>query len=172
MRPSVSLSVRMLAFEGVLLVLGLIVAWRSGFSPASPNLADIPGRLTYNGKPVSRSIVALVPSGQPELTLVALCPVSPDGSFTLPAGRDDAPLNPGRYDIFIGLEEYYLAWYKFQRFEARGAKPAEPLPLGNPASVGPQRLPTRFMNPNTSGLWVTIRREPRRIVCYDIALRD
>jgi hypothetical protein len=172
MKPNTGRVLGVLALEGGSVLLVLIIAWVGGLSTANRNRADIPGRLTYNGKPVSRSMVALVPSGQSEPVLAALCPVLPDGTFTLPAGRDDAPLNPGRYYVFIGLEEYHLAWYKYRRTEALGAKAAEPVPLGIPAFLGPKRIPTRFMNPNTSGLWVTIRPESRRILSYDIALRD
>ena len=42
----------------------------------------------------------------------------------------------------------------------------------NPRVHSERRIPTRFTNPYTSGLWVTIKWEPRRIICYDIALRD
>ena len=71
-----------------LLVLGLMAALDVTISPASPRLTDIPGRLTYDGKPVSHSSIALVPSGQPDAVLAALCPVWADGSFTLaPYGR-------------------------------------------------------------------------------------
>jgi hypothetical protein len=140
-------------------------------SPASPKLTHIPGRLTYDGKPVSRSSIALVRSGQPDAVLAALCPVWADGSFTL-TDAYDAPLEPGRYDIFIVPEECDLRWHKHGGFEAMGAQTAEPPPQDTPASLRKQRIPTRFMKPGTSGLWVTIKREPRCIACYDIALRD
>ena len=43
---------------------------------------------------------------------------------------------------------------------------------GTRASLRQQRIPTRFMAPGTSGLWITIERESRSIKCYNIALRD
>ena len=84
----------------------------------------------------------------------------------------NAPLEPGRYDIFIILEEYDLRWHKQGGYEAMGAQTAGPAPRGTRESLRQERIPTRFMAPGTSGLWITIKREPRSIKCYDIALRD
>jgi hypothetical protein len=152
-----------------LLVLGLMAAFDVTISPANPKLTHIPGRLTYD-KPVSHSSIALVPSGQPDAVLATLCPVWADGSFTL--APYDAPLEPGRYDIFIILEEYDLRWHKQGGYEAMGAQTAGPAPRATAASLRQQRIPTRFMTPGTSGLWITIERESRGIKCYNIALRD
>ena len=94
MASSTSRTFPILGLAWPLMVLALMAALDVTISPASPKLTHIPGRLTYDGKPVSHSSIALVPSGQPDAVLAAVLSVWADGSFTL--APYDTPLEPGR----------------------------------------------------------------------------
>jgi hypothetical protein len=159
-----------LAFAGSLPTLGLMLASGGSHLLDSPHPATISGRVTYNGRPLSDSTVVLVPAGQPATCLAALSAVAPDGSFTLCPATSAAPLEPGRYDLYICLLES-LPGMPPCRTEAGGADPGGQAP-STAASPRLERIPTRFTDPRTSGLWVMVGRGPSRVARIDIALRD
>jgi hypothetical protein len=172
MKSSISRTLRMPALASAIPVLALMVGSNGGHFRPSPELTEIPGRLTYQGKPVPRSCVVFVSAERPDWGFAAVGTVLPDGSFTLRALPFGVALEPGRYDIFISLLEYGPVRNRQGCSETKDAEPGGQAPGGISASPQQPRIPTRFMASDTSGLWVTIRHEPTRIECIDVALRD
>jgi len=114
------------------------IALLSGCGASGPEMASVSGKVTYNGKPVSRGLISFqttAPDGRNATGMI-----QPDGSYELQTEnpRDGALLGNYRVSISAREEEEILMYI-----------PKKP--------VKPKRLiPEKYENPATSNLTATV----------------
>jgi hypothetical protein len=162
----------MLAIAGALPAMSLAFTSGSSKFVPDPDPVEIRGRLTYNGEPMPYTSIALVPAGRSCTSYAALGVVWSDGSFYLATTQFNGVLEPGRYDIYLIPPTLGAPADEPGRPQAEAAGPGGRAPSGTAASLRRGGIPTRFLNPETSGLSLTLNRGSGRIVRIDFDLRD
>lgn len=152
----------------VVLVLVLLMIWIPGLGGASGGLrpSGISGKVTYNGKPLTRGAIIFMPHDRrgPDWAAAQL---DQEGKFKLEdESSGNEPLAPGRYEIFFVFRDRIAAEAKLLRqpSEAGDGSPTNVEPAPEPSPI-----PVKYTKPETSGLWMNLGREPNRIV---IELKD
>jgi hypothetical protein len=140
---------------------GLLISG-CGVSSASSGASQIWGDVTFNDKPVQDGVIIFMPANNSMSNWAA--GAIRNGKYVVGVWQGNGPLEPGLYKIFF-------------RFSQGGGKTGSPGVRSNGSEgekgadyqAGPPSSETspspldRFTNPDTSGLAVTVRKEPSRI---------
>lgn len=101
-----------------------------------PETVPLNGKVTYNGKPLTRGTVLLTPDGS---GYAATGEIQPDGTFKLTSFDKDDGAVPGKYRVAV------------QVFPEEGGLP------GAESAGGKPPVPAKYMAPSTSGIIVEIK---------------
>jgi hypothetical protein len=141
-------------------LLTALLAPGCGVSSASSSSSQVAGRVTYAGKPVTGGLIIFTPKDRPSGNWGAGL-IEKNGRFSVTTHHESIALEPGSYRIFFRPPAPKVEPLRAGRLddpeEKAGAdsrpKLADPKP----------ELPDKFYDPETSGLWVVIEREPNWI---------
>ena len=120
MASSTSRTFPVLGLAWPLLVLGLMAAFDVTISPASPKPTHIPGRLTYDGKPVSHSRIAWDPPANPMRSWARSVPSGRTAGSRSP--RTTCPGNRAGMTSSSSSKSTISRWHKQGGFEAMGTR--------------------------------------------------
>jgi hypothetical protein len=110
--------------------------------PVSPRMAKVTGTITVDGVPLANAVVSFLP----EKGQLAVGTTDAQGKFSLSTFEENDGALPGRYRVAI----------------AGQAGPANRQPAGqnDPPPAAKSAIPSRFTDPNTSGLMAEIKDGP------------
>jgi hypothetical protein len=124
-------------------------------STASPDVAHVAGRVTFEGRPVKGGAVVFIPSDVSN-SFWGAGVIRPDGRFVINRGQSEENLVRGRYDIIVrpGFSDRREKQAKSQeagQSESAKSEQAETTPK--------PEIPERYQDVKTSGLWVNLERD-------------
>jgi hypothetical protein len=118
---------------GRLLAIGLIALTPLACGKGGPELAKVTGKVTYNGKPVTKGTITFVTIDKTGRNATGA--IQPDGSYTLQTEEPGDGAQLGDYNVTIAARDEEILDYT----------PPKPIP--------PKRLvPEKYEKPQTSGL--------------------
>ncbi len=146
---------------------GVMIAALAAFGcgPPTPSWDSVQvwGRVTYNGKPVKGGLLVFEP-GSTTNSNWGVARIEEDGKFNVITNDVDVNLEPGRFRIYMRPPAPPVE-HKHGRFaEEHNESDEKALTT---AATPP--VPERFLKPETSPLWVELKKEPSRV---DIDLKD
>jgi hypothetical protein len=144
------------------IVAAALAAPGCGGSSANSYSVQVWGRVTYNGKPVEAGALIFMP-GPTTRSNWGFGFIAEDGKYTLISNETDVSLEPGRFIIFITPPSPHDK-RKHSRLGEEEESDERAIAI---AALYP--VPKRFFSPETSGLWVDLKKEPTRV---DIDLKD
>jgi hypothetical protein len=109
-----------------------------------PKTVAVSGVVTYNGEPLTRGEVVFVPKDT-TVGRSSRGEIGPGGKYSLTTFREGDGVIPGEYSIFVSSYEDPPP-----PTEEEAANPPAAPPKGKPA------IPTRYLDPKTSGLTATV----------------
>jgi hypothetical protein len=147
--------------------LGLIIAAAvvepgCGVSSPSWNSVQVWGRVTYKGEPVKAGALIFEP-GPTTRSNWGVASISEEGKYKLASNEPDLNLVPGRFVIFLRPPSPPVE-RKHGRFDDHNESDEKAIAIASSYPV-----PKRFLNADTSELWVDLEKEPTRV---DIDLKD
>jgi hypothetical protein len=155
-----------LALIAAVTVLCVLFASGSGVSSTGSNSGRIWGDVTLNGEPAPDGTIVFMPTDRNMSNWGA--GAIKKGRYVVGSWQGNGVLESGQYTIFFRFNDpkIPLGSVKLSRFEEEKAlqtveKQPAPFSGGNPALE-------RFTKPETSGLTITLRKEPSRV---DIRLK-
>jgi hypothetical protein len=136
-----------------------------GVSSASPTSSQVAGRVTHDGKPLTHGLIIFTPKDQSGGNWGA-GQIDKNGRFKISTMQSTIVLEPGTYRIFFKPPAPAS-----ERRRGRLGIPEDNDGSDSTGELAPPKLdlPEKFYQPETSGLWVNIEREPNWI---EINLKD
>ena len=124
---------------GTALVVLSFASWGCGGARGKmPELGKVNGKVTYNGKPVTKGTVSFVPTSPGRRNATGT--LDPNGYYKLQTETAGDGAELGDYDVTIFSHDEPILDYKPK-------VPVKPQPL----------VPTKYENPKTSGLKRTVK---------------
>lgn len=152
-----------LACLGVL-ALGVLVIPGCGVSSANTNIAEVWGKVTYAGKPLTNGVIVFVPMDQFH-TNWGVGQINHEGMYRLSTHIPQLAMKAGSYRVCIRPQPPTLAEVNGSPKERREAEKAREAEGGvtEVVTVARTEIPERFLDPTTSGMVVPISPSTNRI---------
>jgi len=153
----------------LLVALGAVFPLGCSVSSANDARTKVWGRITVDGKPLEGGLIVFW-STDPAKPNWGAGPINNRGEYELTAYATGRSLAPGKYQVQIKPAEENARPPRGVRGEKESDLASESRSESDqePAPAKPV-FPTRFQNPNTSGLEITLGKEPTRV---DFELTD
>jgi len=139
---------------GLFGLLGL--CWCCGCGGANhPQLYPVTGTVTYDGKPLARASVLLVPDGG----TVALGQTDEQGNFSLKTqGEEGAVEGPAKIAVTAAEETKKISAEEFEKLTDQER-----------AKLSKSRIPAKYGNPEASELTATVQAGPENHIQLDLS---
>jgi hypothetical protein len=125
---------------GAALAAAMLLVGFAGCGNSGPEVAQVYGKVTYNGEPVTKGNVSFVPM-DPENTSPAAGKIQSDGSYELQTFEPGDGARPGKYRVAVTtITEKQILDYI----------PKKPVPKPK------LEIPEKYTNPDTSDIVVTV----------------